>query len=111
MSKKLYNKKNIKHPDGVQTFDWQKHKQDQLDAYEKWWEEENRRFDNVKCPVCKSTEKGIIRKTDSNKILGPGSRSWTLDEYVVCSKCGVMYKDLNKPKKEPEHPSSNSPYF
>lgn len=73
-------------------------------AYEEWWEKENERRDNIECPVCKTKQAGRVVKTKSNDIIGPGSRSWVTEEYLVCGKCGVMFKDLNKPEREPKYP-------
>jgi hypothetical protein len=58
-------------------------------------EKENERFDAIKCPVCKSTDKDSIVKRNSNSVIGPGSRSWITENYLVCMGCGVMYKDLS----------------
>ena len=66
--------------------------------YKNWEETERKRFEKILCPVCKSKKKANVIKSDSNGIMGPGYSSWVTEEYLVCSKCGVMYKDLNKPK-------------
>jgi transposase-like protein len=62
-------------------------------------EKEEERISAITCPSCKSTDKEHIVKSNNNGILGPGYHSWIVDEHFVCKKCGVMYKDLNKPKK------------
>jgi len=89
----------------VEPIDWKKLDEERIEAYDKWWEEENNRRDSIECPVCKSKNKQNVKKTDSNNIYGPGSRSWVTEEYLVCNDCGIMYKDLNKPGSEPEYPS------
>ena len=83
--------------------DWEQHYKDQekQKVERKKLEEETRikekeRFDNIKCPVCGSKEKDWVRKSKSNNIIGPGSRSWITEEYIFCTDCGVMYKDINK---------------
>lgn len=60
---------------------------------------EYERFNAIQCPVCKSTDKANVKKTDSNGIIGPGYSSWVTEEYIVCNNCGVMYKDLRKNEK------------
>lgn len=60
---------------------------------------EEERFNNVKCPVCKSTNKEQVIKSKGNGIIGPGYHSHVTEEYLVCKECGVMFKDLNKSKK------------
>lgn len=101
----------FKNASPVEPIDWEKIEKEKIEAYNKWWEEENNRFINIECPVCGSTEKQNVKKTQSNDIIGPGSRSWVTEEYIVCSKCGVMYKDLNKPENEPNHPSSRRIFY
>ena len=68
---------------------------------EAWDKKEFKRFKNIKCPVCQSTKKENITKTANNGIIGPGYSSWVTEEYLVCGNCGVMYKDLKKPKENP----------
>lgn len=58
------------------------------------------RINKIKCPVCKSKEKHRSIQRDSNGIMGPGHSSWTVEEYFVCKKCGVMYKDLKSINEE-----------
>ena len=86
--------------------DWEKHyeeekKRKQQAALNKELERiaEARRVDNLQCPVCNSIDKNIIRKTNSNGVYGPGSRSWVTEEYIICTNCGVMYKDINRGKE------------
>ncbi len=45
-----------------------------------------------KCRLCGHTE--YKRITESNGIMGPGGRSWTL--YIFCKNCFAMFKDLEK---------------
>jgi transposase-like protein len=59
-------------------------------------EAEERRIAEIKCPVCKSTEKTPINKYKSNGVFGPGSRSWLVENYIICNNCGVHYSDLTK---------------
>jgi uncharacterized protein YbaR (Trm112 family) len=73
--------------------------QDKEEAAKRLEEEqriEGERFNNIQCPVCKSTNKTNIVKTNSNGVFGPGYHSWILEEYLVCDDCGVMYKDLKR---------------
>jgi len=96
----------------IEPIDFEKIIEEEKEAYENWWKNENARIDNIECPLCKSKEKQNIKKTNSNGIIGPGHSSWVTEEYLVCGKCGVMYKDLNIPEKYPSHPfSSRRNYF
>lgn len=61
-------------------------------------EKEAKRFKKLSCPVCKSTKKYCVVKSDNNGVFGPGYSSWKTEEYLVCESCGVMFKDINKPK-------------
>lgn len=61
-------------------------------------EREKERIVLIKCPSCESTMKRHIVKREDNGIIGPGHRSWVVDEYFVCLECGTMFKDLNKIK-------------
>src|ERR1035437_8625554 len=70
-----------------------------VEAEEKARKEERERIDKIECPLCKSTDKEHVIKSDSNGVYGPGHSSWILDQYFVCKKCGVMYKDIDKLKK------------
>jgi rubredoxin len=71
----------------------------QEEAKAKAHEAEQKRIADMKCPVCQSTDKGFISQGHSNGIFGPGHHYSETDSYWVCHKCGVMYKDLNKPQK------------
>lgn len=51
-----------------------------------------------KCSVCKSKEKHHHKKYENNGIIGPGSRGWIAEEYLICMSCGIHYSDINKPK-------------
>jgi len=75
------------------------HLKKQREAENKALEDERIRVKKIKCPVCKSTSKSFHSKGESNGIFGPGYHYKETDSYYVCQKCGVMYKDLNKPKK------------
>jgi uncharacterized C2H2 Zn-finger protein len=68
-------------------------------AEEKTRKEEGDRSRIIKCPSCKSTSKDHIEKRDDNGIYGPGYSSWIIDEYFVCKKCGTMFKDMEKYRK------------
>ena len=72
---------------------------EQEDAKNKAREIEKQRIDDMKCPCCQSTDKGFVSQGHSNGIFGPGYHYSETDSYWVCNKCGVMYKDLNKPQK------------
>lgn len=71
--------------------------------YKRELEDEKLRINNLKCPCCKSKDKRHYCRRDGNSIIGPGSRSWVVEEYLICSKCGIHYSDLNK--KEIQSPS------
>jgi len=86
--------------------DWKAEHKKEVENYENWWKKEKKRIDNIKCPVCQSTKKENIEKTKSNNIIGPGYNSWVTEEYLVCGKCGVMYKDLKKPKNTLKYPKN-----
>jgi transposase-like protein len=58
--------------------------------------EEKERIDKIKCPACKSTNKHHHKKYENNGILGPGSASWIVEEYLVCLDCGIHFSDLKK---------------
>jgi len=60
---------------------------------------EEDRIKKIKCPSCKSTNKNHVVKRNDNGIFGPGYASWVVDEYFVCNKCGTMFKDMEKIKK------------
>lgn len=57
---------------------------------------EKTRIDQIKCPVCKSTEKIHHIKRNSNGVYGPGRSSWIEEEYLICKGCGVHYSDTTK---------------
>jgi C4-type Zn-finger protein len=73
-----------------------KEEQDIKDAERKI---EKERIQKIKCPSCKSTSKEHIQNCDNNGVIGPGYSSWVIDEYYVCNKCGIMFKDISKMKK------------
>lgn len=77
---------------------WEKHRAEEKAKEEKERKDEQERVKNLSCPVCKSTNKNDVRKTGDNGIIGPGSRYWVTEEYYYCMDCGVMFKDINKPK-------------
>ena len=60
---------------------------------------ENERISSIQCPSCKSTDKKHIIKRNNNGIMGPGFRSWIVEEHFECNECGTMYKDIFKIKK------------
>ena len=86
-------------------FDWQEEKRKKEEAAKRAIAREERRVKNMKCPVCQSTKKEHVVKTDNNGVFGPGGHSWVTEEYYVCKNCGAMYKDLKKPKKKPGYDS------
>jgi hypothetical protein len=55
---------------------------------------------DVKCPCCKSLEVRFTRTYGSNNIFGPGNASWVTSEHIVCTKCGVLFVDVNKIKEK-----------
>lgn len=75
------------------------HLKEQQEAENKAREVEQKRINDMKCPVCGSTDKGYVSQGQSNGIFGPGHHYSETDSYWVCHKCGVMFKDLNKPQR------------
>ena len=69
-------------------------------AKEEARKKEEDRISKLCCPLCGSTSKLHIIKSGSNDIIGPGYRSWVIDEYYVCEKCGIMFRDLTTLKNE-----------
>ena len=59
-------------------------------------QEEKERIDKIKCPACKSTNKHHHKKYQNNGIIGSGSASWIVEEYLVCLDCGIHFSDLKK---------------
>lgn len=59
-------------------------------------EQEKNRIGEIKCPVCKSTDKIHHIKRQSNGIYGPGHSSWVTENYLICKSCGVHYSDVSK---------------
>ncbi len=80
-------------------FDWKELEKENKVRQEKAEKQRQNHFNNIECPVCKSTKKVNVVKTDSNKVYGPGYSSWVTEDYLICQNCGVMYKDLKKPKE------------
>ena len=77
--------------------DWyEKHIEEEEVAAKAAQLKEENRIKELKCPLCYSTHKEHIIKSESNGIIGPGYSSWILDEYFVCKNCGIMYKDISK---------------
>ena len=75
--------------------DWYgKHLKAEAETREKARLIEEERIAKLACPLCGSIEKLHIIKSGSNDIIGPGYRSWIVDEYYVCEKCGIMFRDL-----------------
>ena len=72
-------------------------KQEETEA--KARKDEQNRINKIKCPVCQSTSKGLHSNGHDNNIYGPGYHYTETDSYYVCQKCGIMYKDLNKPQQ------------
>jgi uncharacterized protein YbaR (Trm112 family) len=100
MKKKLKSIINEGKPINI---DWEKHYQEKKEREELYRMErekaakrEQERVENMECPVCKSTKKEKVVKSENNGIFGPGYSSRITEEYLVCKSCGVMYKDLQK---------------
>lgn len=72
-----------------------------LERYKKDKAAEEKRIEKLTCPNCKSKDKKHILKYESNGIMGPGSRSWTTDDYYICQSCGIHFTDLNKKDIQP----------
>ena len=80
--------------------DWYgKHLREKARLEENARKEEEERIDKLVCPFCKSTDKEHVIKSENNGVYGPGYSSRLIDEYFVCKKCGIMYKDITKIKK------------
>ena len=43
------------------------------------------------CPICKTNDVTHYKKRESNGVIGPGSRAWTVEEYFICNDCGVNF--------------------
>jgi transposase-like protein len=67
-----------------------------LIRYKKEIAKEEKRLEKLNCPACKSINKLHYCKRDSNGIIGPGSRSWLIEEYYICKDCGIHFSDLHK---------------
>jgi transposase-like protein len=61
-------------------------------------EQEVVRINEIKCPVCKSTDKIHYIKRNNNGIMGTGFSSWITEEYLICKSCGIHYNDIAKLK-------------
>lgn len=80
--------------------DWYgKHLREKARLEEEARKVEETRIKKIKCPSCKSVSKNHVVKRNDNGIYGPGYASWIVDEYFVCNKCGTMFKDMEKIKK------------
>lgn len=80
----------------LKDIDWSKIEREKKEKEEKAIKEEEDRINAIKCPSCKSTNKQLNEKRDSNGIIGYGYQSWVVDAYFVCKECGTMFKDLKK---------------
>jgi hypothetical protein len=96
-------------PEGAEIIkiDWDKRYRQQKEREEQEREErkkveeiEKNRVDAIQCPVCKSTDKHHHTKHNHNGICGPGSRSWKVEDYLICLGCGVHYTDLERIKRD-----------
>ena len=76
------------------------HLKAEAEVKEKARKKEEERIEKLCCPLCGSTKKLHIVKSGSNDIIGPGYRSWIVDEYYVCEKCGIMFRDITTLKKK-----------
>ena len=68
--------------------------------YEKELKEEDERYNNLACPVCKSKDKkkNVISHNNEPIVYGGRNSVNILAEYCICQSCGSMYVDLNKNK-------------
>jgi len=57
---------------------------------------EQKRIDDIQCPVCKSTTKYHHIKSKNNGIMGQGYNSWIVEDYLICKGCGIHYSDITK---------------
>jgi C4-type Zn-finger protein len=61
-------------------------------------EQEVVRINEIKCPLCKSTDKIHHIKRNNNGIMGSGFSSCITEEYLICKSCGIHYNDITKLK-------------
>jgi transposase-like protein len=78
--------------------DVNKRKEQEEELKRKMEEQEVVRINEIKCPVCKSTDKIHYIKRNNNGIIGPGFSSWITEEYLICKSCGIHYNDITKLK-------------
>lgn len=80
--------------------------------YEKEVDVENKRFNNLPCPSCKSKKKIQQKITQRNGpvIYGGINGVNILADYLICQSCGTMYVDLNKKEITPPYKSYNGIY-
>ena len=73
--------------------------------YKKDLKEEEKRFDNLACPCCKSTNKkrNIISQMNGPVVYGGRNSSTVYADYLICQNCGIMYVDLNKQEINPPY--------
>lgn len=83
--------------------DIKKSEEESKKKYEKEVEKENKRIEKLECPCCKSKIKERHIQSSNNGIYGSGFHSTTIEDYYICSGCGVHFTDLNK--KEIQNPS------
>lgn len=59
-------------------------------------------MEEKKCPACQSgnIRNDSIRK--DNGIIGPGYKSWIVEEKYSCNDCGVYFKPVTTPDANPE---------
>lgn len=69
-------------------------KRDQ-EEWDKKYEAEQKRQEELPCPVCKSKEKKRGYVASDNGVYGPGYHSHVHLSYITCQSCGVMYQDVN----------------
>jgi transposase-like protein len=84
----------------IDMFNWyenkKKREQEELEKKRLETKQEEARINNIKCPVCKSSDKIHHIKRQSNGIYGPGHSSWVTENYLICKSCGVHYSDVSK---------------
>ena len=117
MGQKLIKSEDILKDLKPLVIDYEKRAKDNQERYEKALkdyneaiEKERNRFDELKCPVCKSLNKKETTISENNGVIGSGYHSHITLQYLVCQDCGVMYKDINKPEKI-HYPSKNNFLF
>lgn len=79
--------------------------------YENDLKAEEKRFTNINCPSCKSTNKkrNVISHMNEPVIYGGRNSSTVYADYLICQECGTMYVDIHKKEIAPAYKGFMSP--